>query len=1026
MTAIFISHSSKDNILTEALVDWLVCEGFTDVFVDNSEIRTGDRWADILRSAKASCRIVICLVTPDWLNSDECFGEFLSGWYAGKRIVPLFSTAGHELDERQQRRMSRIMAEDQGFDLTQVGAPGELNFDSHPAMVLPLVSGLRAGGALARIGLDPLAFAVNTELRPDPFPGLESFGDDDADAALFFGRSPEIAACIEELREMRASGDRRAYTFLGASGSGKSSLMKAGVLPRLRRERGWLVVRSFRPGADPLYAFADALSRTAIDHGITWAPGHVHDELITAWRRRPTENTIEQNSYLVSALEKRLSTIRERSGRILTTILYPVDQAEELVHNDEESAIALADYLSASMETPPAEGAPTPYIVTLTVRDDCFPELRSSEKFRRILTRTADIRPLPSFRFSAAIEQPAERYNVVIEPSLAHALIEDAPESDALPLLAFALRRLWTRFCAEKLICISDYEALGKLHGLIDDAAERALRGMDPRDDRPLAAFRIHPDHEKQTMRAFIPALAQLNDRGQPIRCIAPIELFSPQQKEILEAFVRWRLLIIRGKNIEVAHEAMFREWPRFAEWLKPERENLEALRSIENSGDIWDFHDRNPEYLSHRGRRLWAIRVLFASDDYKNQIKAMPHVADYIHACTKAERRRILVIGLAVFAFLLAGSIAVTANKSIISGAIATFTNISAASAGASVLSPEIRGEYEKRRMFLRATLQRYMQYALTGTVPSQPMPETPDSAAIELLKSRASNETFDAWSIGQVASSLDKNTLDSSHLNKFYDLKFINSCSCWAPIDGSMHMAASDWIIISHALQGVYVKTSVLSGILQRQSKEGGWPLFFDAIEEDESNSTYSTSLTLLSLHHLAQTSLFDPHLKDTLLKAITRARAWLHSHVPSYDIYWSDYPDAVSRKTRTRGNTAFVIFTLLLTGGTADDIALFQRWFASLEQPTPLDDVDASDRFVKLKSNGVRLDSTRHLILPWELAAIHQGARHLAPLDKIRARRYFIDSLSIWPTRQTGGFDYVAAETLYTLNTLLDGNY
>ena len=83
-------------------------------------------------------------------------------------------------------------------------------------------------------------------IRNPHFQVLESYGDTDADAAIFYGRSPEIVQVIEDLREFRAGGERlayahagRAYVIQGASGSGKSSLLKAGVLPRLRRERGW-------------------------------------------------------------------------------------------------------------------------------------------------------------------------------------------------------------------------------------------------------------------------------------------------------------------------------------------------------------------------------------------------------------------------------------------------------------------------------------------------------------------------------------------------------------------------------------------------------------------------------------------------------------------------------------------------------------------------------------------------------------------------------------------------------------------
>src|SRR5262249_46372881 len=147
-----------------------------------------------------------------------------------------------------------------------------------------LVTGLRAVGAIARVGLDPEAFAIDRALRPIPFPGLASFGDDNADAALFYGRSREIAEALEELRKMRAEHDLRPLVILGASGAGKSSLLKAGIIPRLRREApAWLPLRAFRPGADPLLNFAEALARSFADFGKVEAHGVIRDRLLDAW-----------------------------------------------------------------------------------------------------------------------------------------------------------------------------------------------------------------------------------------------------------------------------------------------------------------------------------------------------------------------------------------------------------------------------------------------------------------------------------------------------------------------------------------------------------------------------------------------------------------------------------------------------------------------------------------------------------------------------------------------------------------------
>jgi hypothetical protein len=214
MTTIFISHSSRDNELTKSLQGWLAVNGFDDVFVDFSNIRGGDRWPEALRKAKSACRIVLCLITESWLASDECFGEFTAAFYMGKRIVPLFALAGSITDERGQSRFARVRAEDPGFDISHGISNGTLDLDSLPQIADPLKAGLRAGGALVKVGFDPAAFEIDRAIRPSPFPGLESFGDEDADAAIFFGRSPEIEHCLEDLREMRANGVPQPYGIL--------------------------------------------------------------------------------------------------------------------------------------------------------------------------------------------------------------------------------------------------------------------------------------------------------------------------------------------------------------------------------------------------------------------------------------------------------------------------------------------------------------------------------------------------------------------------------------------------------------------------------------------------------------------------------------------------------------------------------------------------------------------------------------------------------------------------------------------
>ena len=176
------------------------------------------------------------------------------------------------------------MGEDQGLKLDSCLAPdGTLDINRDPNVAGLLKAGLFSAGANTRVGLDPKAFDIDRALREAPFPGLASFGDEDADAALFYGRSREIVETLEAIRSMRALRTDRSLIIQGASGAGKSSLLKAGIIPRLRRESpAWLPLRAFRPGAEPLLNFAEALAHTLADFNQIEAHGIIRDRLLRA------------------------------------------------------------------------------------------------------------------------------------------------------------------------------------------------------------------------------------------------------------------------------------------------------------------------------------------------------------------------------------------------------------------------------------------------------------------------------------------------------------------------------------------------------------------------------------------------------------------------------------------------------------------------------------------------------------------------------------------------------------------------
>jgi formylglycine-generating enzyme required for sulfatase activity len=642
MAVLFVSHSSKDEAATAALETWLSANGFTDIFVDHQNIAGGDAWGEALQAAAGICRVVIFLVTENWLSSYECFGEFQASFYMGKRMIPLFLlTAGGSRSEEADKRLAKVQAHYQGLDLTPCRGPdGALDLSADRSVADRLMAGLREAGALSRVGLDPEAFAIDRKLRPMPFPGLASFGDDDADAALFYGRSREIAEMLEALRKMRAAAERQPFVILGASGAGKSSLLKAGIIPRLRREvPGWLPLRAFRPGGDPLLNFAEAVARTLADFGKVEAHGTIRDRLFNAWSKAERDGkglTPAGRTSLDVALEAEGQKLRDAAGRGASCILVSVDQAEEIARADGDSGDALADYMRSALAA-----SATNWQIACTIRTDSFPELQSHRRFQNLEARGYDLRVIPGYRFESVVEEPAKRYGVEVDHALLDAVIGDAPTEGALPLLAFALQRLWRQYAASGALTKDNYDKVGGLQGLIEDAAERALRGLTPEMDVALPFGPPPKRRVEVTASTFVPALAQINDQGATIRRIAAWSSFNDEQQELLIKFEQWRLVVRKGETdgatVEVAHEALFREWTRLKEWLEPERARLEALLSLQATATTWSRHDRNSGFLDHRESRLSEASALGQSDAYRNRLSTLE--IDYLAACRVAER---------------------------------------------------------------------------------------------------------------------------------------------------------------------------------------------------------------------------------------------------------------------------------------------------------------------------------------------------------------------------------------------------
>src|SRR5262245_2145653 len=210
---LFISHSTRDKDAALDLQSRLLTLGYeaSQVFIDSdaeSGIPAGAKWEQVLYDRLKDCRALLVLCSANWRQSKWCFAELIYAKAMGKEVFPVLLEAC-EIDG--------VAAEHQAVSVCR---EGEAAYD-------------RLWKALESRHLGPRDdFGWNP--ANCPFPGLLAF--DENHAGVYFGREPETQALLEELRKMQSNGEPRLLMIVGGSGSGKSSLLKAGILPRLKHK----------------------------------------------------------------------------------------------------------------------------------------------------------------------------------------------------------------------------------------------------------------------------------------------------------------------------------------------------------------------------------------------------------------------------------------------------------------------------------------------------------------------------------------------------------------------------------------------------------------------------------------------------------------------------------------------------------------------------------------------------------------------------------------------------------------------
>ncbi|MGW6454762.1 nSTAND1 domain-containing NTPase [Streptomyces sp. NPDC055078] len=415
-----------------------------------------------------------------------------------------------------------------------------------------------------------------------PYPGLARYGTEDRDH--FFGRDALVADLLELTR-------RRPFAALvGASGSGKSSLLRAGLVPALREGGGSSGTASVdrTPGDG---TGGPSVSRTPGDTG-------------TASVDRTPGDT--GGPSVIRILTPGPTPARTHRALFTEGALVLVDQFEEVftLCRDPAERAAFIKLLTGSGARPGAgSGAGPGARVLIAVRADFYgrcaehPALADALKDSVLL-----VGPMTPEQLREAVVGPATAERLIVERALTARIVADvADEPGGLPLMSHALLETWRRRHGRTLT-VSAYEAIGGVRGAIAHTAEEIFTSLT--------------DEQSRAARALLLRLISPGEGGQDTR--RPAErtelLQSPESERVLERLVRARLLTVDDTSVDLAHEALITGWPRLRGWIEDDRDLLRSHRRLTDAARMWEELGRDPGAL-YRGAQLVGAREAFLAE---------------------------------------------------------------------------------------------------------------------------------------------------------------------------------------------------------------------------------------------------------------------------------------------------------------------------------------------------------------------------------------------------------------------------
>lgn len=396
---------------------------------------------------------------------------------------------------------------------------------------------------------------TETDLDRPPYKGLDPL--DESDGEIFFGRDRQVLELLALMKRQRF------VMIVGASGSGKSSLAAAGVLPRLKSRGIWRIAR-MKPQTDPFANLGRSLA-----------------EGVPELRSQSLENIVAALRAGGESLDALLKRVLTRGKRVLLFI----DQFEELFTLAEKAQGADTVRAFTSLLKHPSEL----YSVLVTMRADFYETALAH--FEQELRQGAFSLGRPSpFALREMVERPAERANLNLDGDLAELIVTEVNDQPgALPLVAYLLAQMH-RQMEERLdrrITRADYDQVGGVRGAISARAETAYAKIDLPDERKEAALN----------RVFREMVELTEEQGRLVptrRRVSPETLMSdPDAALLVQQLTNERLLTSDRNTVEVAHEALFTSWKTLAAWILRVQDDLRLVRQFERDAHDWERRGR-------------------------------------------------------------------------------------------------------------------------------------------------------------------------------------------------------------------------------------------------------------------------------------------------------------------------------------------------------------------------------------------------------------------------------------------------